>query len=368
MTRHAELASKHQRVCEYLAQHELDAVLLSLRHNFSWYTCGAHNYVCNASTAGNSYLLIDTDGATVICNNIEETRLAAEEIAAPLAIESFFYANPTDQAALLGRLIGSRRIATDAPIGDVDAPRLGKDFDTLRFQLLPSEIERMSRLATDTVVAMETTCRTIEPGWTENDIAGRFAGRLYAIGATPWVLLVATDERIVQHRHPLPTANVCNDYAMLVIGAERDGLITACSRLVSFKPLTQELMDKHRAVATVDAALWSQTVPGVTYGDIFAEAQAAYAATGFADQWRYHHQGGSIGYQPRDAKAAPGDATLTLVDQAFAWNPSITGTKSEDTILCRPGSPLKLAAETDWPTIDVEWKGLALSRPDILVR
>jgi Xaa-Pro aminopeptidase len=368
MTRLAELNAKHERVCEYLQRHDLEAVLLAMRHNFSWYTSGAHNYVSNASTVGNSYLLIDAAGATVICNNIEETRLAAEDVFEPLGLESFFYADPADQASLLNRLIGSRRIATDAPIGGVDAPRLGKDFDALRFQLLPGEIERMSRLASDTVSAMEATCRTIEPGQTEGELAGQFAARLYAIGAIPWVLLVGADDRIVNHRHPLPTSAPCNKYAMFAIGAERDGLLTACSRLVSFRPLSQELIDKHHAVATVDAALWSKTVPGVSYGEIFAEAQDAYAATGFADQWRFHHQGGSIGYQPREAKAAPNDPTLTLVDQAFAWNPSITGTKSEDTILCRPGQPLKLAGETDWPMISVEWKGLALQRPAILVR
>ena len=61
--------------------------------------------------------------------------------------------------------------------------------------------------------------------------------------------------------------------------------------------------------ATVDAALWSATRPGATFGEIFDEARQAYEQTGYADQWRFHHQGGSIGYQPRDAKAAPGDAT-----------------------------------------------------------
>jgi len=121
-------------------------------------------------------------------------------------------------------------------------------------------------------------------------------------------------------------------------------------------------------VCTVDAALIAATRPGVTLGAIFAEAQAAYQAVGFADQWRFHHQGGSCGYLPREVKAAPGEPTVALADQAFAWNPTIAGTKSEDTILCRESGGELLAEPTDWPTISTEWKGRTFRRPDILIR
>jgi len=55
--------------------------------------------------------------------------------------------------------------------------------------------------------------------------------------------------------------------------------------------------------------------------------------------------------------------------QAFAWNPSITGTKSEDTILTAPGggAPEFLTQPLDWPATDVEWGGGTVARPDILV-
>ena len=184
----------------------------------------------------------------------------------------------------------------------------------------------------------------------------------------PWVLLVAADERIEKHRHPLPTGKTVERRLMLVTCAERDGLISACTRLASFGPIGQELADKHRAVARVDAALITTTRPGRTLGQQFAEAQEAYRAVGFGDQWRLHHQGGSCGYLPREVLAGPGNETAIESDQAFAWNPSITGTKSEDTILCGPGGPRLLAEPTDWPGLTAEWKGQAISRPGILVR
>jgi antitoxin VapB len=116
----------------------------------------------------------------------------------------------------------------------------------------------------------------------------------------------------------------------------------------------------------VDAALIGATRVGATLGEIFAVAQEAYAATGFPDEWRLHHQGGSCGYQPREVKAAPDEPTRVLADQAFAWNPSIAGTKSEDTILCRADGPAALAEPTDWPAIRVQWGRRAMDRPDIL--
>jgi Xaa-Pro aminopeptidase len=80
------------------------------------------------------------------------------------------------------------------------------------------------------------------------------------------------------------------------------------------------------------------TRPGATFGDVFAVAQAAYADAGFPDEWRDHHQGGSIGYQPRERVALPGDPTTIESGMAFAWNPSIAGAKAEDTIVIADGA------------------------------
>ncbi|MFP4080186.1 MAG: double zinc ribbon domain-containing protein, partial [Ectothiorhodospira sp.] len=48
----------------------------------------------------------------------------------------------------------------------------------------------------------------------------------------------------------------------------------------------------------------------------FDTARAAYQQVGHGEQWRCHHQGGSCGYNPRDVKAAPGETTEALADQA----------------------------------------------------
>ena len=60
-------------------------------------------------------------------------------------------------------------------------------------------------------------------------------------------------------------------------------------------------------------------------------AAKAYAEKGFADEIDLHHQGGAAGYRTREWVAHPNANDVVRNDQAFAWNPSITGTKVEET-------------------------------------
>jgi len=363
-----EFRHKHAAAATYLTGAGLDAALLARRCNFSWLTCGGHNYVGQTCDVGNSHLLVDPHGVVVLANTIETPRLADELSAVGLDVVAYDYTDADGLARAIRDRVGSGVIGSDAAIASLNTQPLGSDFDQLRWRLTGEELPRYRRLCTDVVAAVEGVCRTFGPATSEHAIAGQTELALRNVGCVSWVLLVGADDRLERFRHPLPTNQPATRRAMIAVCAERDGLISACSRVVSFEPLDDDLRRRHAACVTVDAALWSATRAGATLGDCFAEAVEAYAATGFADQWRFHHQGGSIGYLPRERKAAPDDATVLLTDQAFAWNPSIAGTKSEDTILCTAAGPETLATPTDWPTVRAEWKGLVVQRPDILVR
>jgi antitoxin VapB len=361
----AERAQKHARVARYLEDHGLDCVVLARRCNFSWYTSGARNFVSTACEVGNSFLVVRPGGAVLVANNIEARRLCAEEL--PDVETVTFAYESAGPAKALQEVVGSSRAAADAPVG-IGASPLAADFDRLRWVLGPAEVLRYRAVCNDALSAMETVARQAPRGASEHELAAELSAALLRRGLLPWVLLVAADERLEAFRHPLPTAQRAQRRFMLVAGAERHGLVAAYSRLVSFEDLSPELARRQQACATVDAALLSATVPGATLGEIFDCAQRAYASVGFADEWRLHHQGGSCGYQPREVKASPGDRTPVLADQAFAWNPSITGAKSEDTVLCRAGGVEMLASPTDWPAVTAQWQGRSYARPAILVR
>ncbi|MFU8772374.1 MAG: aminopeptidase P family protein, partial [Anaerolineales bacterium] len=84
-------------------------------------------------------------------------------------------------------------------------------------------------------------------------------------------------------------------------------------------------------------------------------------------EWMHHHQGGPAGYEPREGLVTPGSKQQVFSGQAYAWNPTISGVKSEDTILVGEDRNQVLTAIPDWPAIRVTVGGIEIERPDILV-
>jgi antitoxin VapB len=192
---------------------------------------------------------------------------------------------------------------------------------------------------------------------------------LMAQGICPAVLLIAADERIARYRHPIPTGNRLKKYVMLVVCGRQGGLIVSATRLVSFGKISPELEQKHKAVAYVDAAFILETKPGKTMAEIFTAGVKAYRDSGFPEEWRQHHQGGPTGYVGRYFKATPTEERKVIADSAFAWNPSITGTKSEDTILIAgKKEPEVISTTPGWPMLKVVYKRKNINRPAILIK
>jgi antitoxin VapB len=127
-----------------------------------------------------------------------------------------------------------------------------------------------------------------------------------------------------------------------------------------------EIRRKAQATAQVDAEMIWSTQPGNYLAEVFSSAQKVYAQTGFDGEWQLHHQGGPAGYEPREYLATPASTEIIKAGQAYAWNPSITGVKSEDTILVGVDGNEILTAILGWPTISVEVENQTVLRPDIL--
>jgi Xaa-Pro aminopeptidase len=91
--------------------------------------------------------------------------------------------------------------------------------------------------------------------------------------------------------------------------------------------------------AGVLQAMIAATRPGATLGAVLEAASQAYEAAGLPGEWRNHHQGGTIGYGPRERVATPGDETRLEAGMALAWNPSVPGGKAEATLLLHDDGP-----------------------------
>jgi len=359
-----EIATKLGQVRNLMAERQLDGILLQRTSSFAWITNGASSYVNIASSTGAASVLVTADAHYIITNVIEAPRLEEEE---ELVAQGFqFLVGPWHEPhaatqALLGRL----RLGTD--VDHPGATDVSADLARLRLSLTPAEVAGFRTLGAACARAMNDAIRQVTPGMTELEIAGLLSQATYAAGAVPIVVLIATDERIFRYRHPLPTAKRMARYAMLVLCGRQRGLVASITRLVHFGPLPEELRRKQDACARVDATCISRTRPGARLGDIFWAAAEAYAEVGFPNEWQRHHQGGPAGYEPREVIATPDAAHAVHVGQVYAWNPSITGVKSEDTILVGEQDNEVLTAIEDWPMLTAEVRDRHMQRPAILV-
>ena len=367
MLHSAEIQSKHERIRQFLHANHLDGVCLSNHHNFAWVTGGGNNYINIATELGTATAMITMDRRFIVTTNIEHPRLMAEEgVANFFEVESYTWHDTHEQALVIRRHAAGKRIACDGGMPGMAV--LPSGFDELRYTLQPTEIQRFRSLATDSGAIIGAVARSVEAGHSEEEIAGRLADGCHRHGLLPVVVLVAADDRVHRFRHPLPTAKRVEHYAELVLCARRHGLVAAVTRLVHLGPLPDDLRARHDAVMQVDAAAILATQPGNGVAAVFDTIRASYGSAGFADEWKLHHQGGLIGYQPREYLATPRDAHVIELNQAYAWNPSITGTKCEDTVLVTEHGPEVMTATKYWPTCDITIGGRTVARPDILVK
>jgi len=353
-----ELDEKRRRLHALLDEDGLDAIVLRRPANVSWYSCGGRAHVVATPEVAAADVVVRHDGDEVVTAVNEAARLETEELA---ALGARFRALPWDadrDAALPTGAVGC-----DAPLPG--ARDVAHKLEAARRSLTDGECHRYRALGRDAAGALTEAALALGPGLSEHEAAARVAAALWARGADAVVLLVAGEERLPRHRHPLPTPAPLGRLAMLVVCARRHGLIASLTRFVSFGPLSPPLREAHERLLRVDAAFAHATAPGRTVGEAFAAGVAAYGANGFApDEWRLHHQGGPTGYEPRDYLATAGAAPRIEPRQAFAWNPSAPSLKSEDTILALPGGPEILTVDPAWPSATVE----GLPRPLVLER
>jgi Xaa-Pro dipeptidase len=306
------------------------AALLTTRRNFSWLTAGGIGHVLQSSQMSIAAILVSRDDALVITHNLEAARLVDEELA-DLGVEVVsvpWWEPRAIEAEALRRLPAGSRLADDA---DLEA-----ELSQVRSVLSGLDRDRMADLGRSARAATDATLAAVKPGMTEAEVVAQLLGHLPGVRAP--VVLAAADSRIARYRHPLPGHTPIRSRVMLVVVAERWGLHVAITRFRELEEPGADLARRIRAVETVHAAMHAATRPGATLGDVFAVAQSAYADVGFPEEWRDHHQGGSIGYQARERIAVPGDATPIESWMAFAWNPSIAGAKAEDTIVIVDGA------------------------------
>lgn len=365
MDRSAEVEAKLDSVRRWLGS-DRDGVLLKTQADFAWITAGGRSHVSLGGEEGIAAVLVTEGGAHAFAPNIEVRRLLDEELdGLPFELREHPWHGALTDADLVKEIVSPERTVTDSSSSDLSFG--GIDLARLRFTLLEPEVERYRDLGRDAAEAVERACDGSRPGDNELEVAARLAAACMERDILPLVNLVASDERIALYRHPIPTTRRLERTLFVALTGRRHGLHASCTRMVSFGELDSQRSERQAAVARVDASYIRASTPGRSLGDALQVGIERYASEGYAGEWELHHQGGLTGYGGREIFATPGEPHELEASQALAWNPSITGTKSEDTVLIHAEGFEVVTRTGAWPELAAEVADGTVPRPAIKV-
>ncbi|MFC7166358.1 M24 family metallopeptidase [Halospeciosus flavus] len=317
------------RLDAYLDRNDLAVVWFARPNSFAWLT-GGDNVVDRTGDVGVAAAGYDGDGVTVVTNDIEAPRLRAEELPAGVDVVEFDW-----HASSLADAVAEA--SPDPAAADFDVPGMDDvDASALRQPLTDADVDAYRSLGADAAAAVEAVCEDLDPTDTERETAAALRERLTRAGIDSPVVLVGGAVRAPQYRHYTPKEVEVGDYALVSVTAERDGLFASLTRTVTFSPPTWFDERAHATARVASTALAATREEGRrdgTAGDVFAAIQDAYAETGFEGEWRRHHQGGAAGFAGREWIATPNHDAAVHLPMAYAWNPTVEGTKTEDTWL-----------------------------------
>ncbi len=352
---------KRTRLDAYRMRYDLDSVWLARPANFAWLT-GGSNVVDRAGEIGVAAAGYDGDEVVVITDNIESTRLAEEELGDERVLTYNWYA---------GSLAEAVASHVDGPAAaDFRVPGMRYvDIGALRRPLTKGDVDRYGELGRETAEVVESVCRDLTPRSTERAVAADLRGGLAERGIDSPVALVGGAKRAREYRHYTPTTRKLGKYALVSVTARRNGLHASCTRTVAFDA-PDWLESRHEAATSVETAALAATRrvgrAGGSAREVFEAIQEAYRDASYPREWKRHHQGGAAGYRGREWIATPWHDGKVTLPMAYAWNPTVQGAKSEDTVLVTEDDAEVLTATDEWPTRTVSKAGLELERPRVL--
>ncbi len=360
-----ELETKLTRVREVMSANNLDAIFLKRQDSFAWLTCGGMNYV-GLGEMGGCGLLITADKQYAITNNIEANRMKDEEHLEDMgfAIYDSVWHDVEFEDKKIAELTKNGKVGYDYSHGS-DA-NVSNDVKQKRLSLTQEEIERYKVGGFLAAKAIEQALVCTHPGETELDVVARLAKNARESGLDVCSSMCAADHRIYNYRHPVPTENVIKERVQLGANLRYKGLITCCTRYINFVPIDEKLNNQYLANVKIDCTLMANSIPGNTYVSALEAGKKAYKEAGYADEFNKHHQGGAIGYAVRDYKVDFATKGTIHENQAFCWNPSITGTKSEGTVIVNSNEIIPASRPVFFPTVEITVGKHTFTRPRIL--
>ncbi len=359
MTREEDVSKKIEKVRTYAHSRGKKGAVISSVENFAWLTSGARSYIALTDSIGSAWLLVTDDDAYVITKNIETERLKKEELPGNLRVIEFEWF--LDPNTAIKKIIDDQNVLFEAD------PEFASFLLNSRIKLSEYEIQRYAQVGEKSAIALERAMRKITPEMTELQGKGVIEHELANEGLDSLLVLVFGDESRTTYRHNLPRNVKIGKRCFGSICAKMYGLVISSTRTIEFEK-DEKFESQYMANMQVESEILDATYRANSMGQVFFEIEKSYSSHGYPDEWKLHHQGGIAGYKTREIVATPHMPFQISDGMAFAWNPTITGTKLEDTYV-RTESGMKLLSvdeNSKWPYYEVKINGRSYKRPQIL--
>ncbi len=363
-SRSSESRVKRDMLRCLMNEKRLDALYISKKDSFAWLTAGAGNGGVLSTDRGAAGILLTGEAQYVIASNIETPRLQEEEHLQELGFEivSTPWTGRSDYETALS-LAQSTHIYADA--APDRCQNINDSLISLRYSLTEREITRYASLGLLTSLILEQTMETLHPGMSELEVIATVSKNLWSAGIEPVNLLCAVDGRIEKYRHPSPTEKKLRNLCMVSVGARYAGLIVSLTRTVSFGRLPDMVQERKAATDTIFKEMIMNTSVKHPVSDILRAGMLAYEQAGYPQEFLRHHQGGAIGYLPREYKGTPTSEEIVQRNQGFCWNPTVHGIKTEDTVVVQETQSIPITRPVIFPCSVIGEGSSALQIPQI---
>lgn len=362
----SDVKIREERVHAFLEQEELDALVIGRQDHFAWLTAGGDNRVITTSEMGFGYLVIARNRKWLVCHSMDGQRFVDEQVPGQgyeLVTSYWHQASPEQKVLNLtqGMVVG-------ADFALPGAQMYGSELVDLHYPLTDLDIERCRWIGLTASRILTEVAQHLQPGMTELEVAARLLYEYALEGMTIDVLIVGFDERIRRYRHPMPTENVLERYALLHPAARRWGLHANVTRLVHFGEPPSDTQRAIDGVATIGGHVARMLAPGVPFSDILTEQIRLYRVLGYSGEWMYHFQGGVTGYTLADPTRCTDPDARIVERQAYDFFITITGAKFEELMLLTEDGPEFASLGPGWPTRTIQTPKGEITIPDVLIR
>ncbi len=362
--RRSDIETKQLRVAALLKEAGCDGLLVLDPANVAWLTSGATVRGVFDATEGPA-LYFSPEQRWVICSNVDSQRYFDEELdGLGFLLKEWPWHWGREQ--LLADLCHARKVATDQETEG--AVSVARQLRRERRRLDTYEQACCSALGQIVTHAVEATCRTMNAGDTEREIAGQVSHRLLHRGAQPLVISVAADGRSRLYRQHGFTSTPVEKCCVVTVAAHKYGLCAAASRAVCFGEPDPLFRREHDAATKVSAAYVAATWPDAVPREILLAGQRIYQLCQFDHEWLLSPQGHVTGRALVEKTLTPKTEELFESGWAVTWRASAGAAVSCDTFLVSEEGPRSMTPTEIWPLRRIRIQGAEFLRPDILQR